>query len=122
MLADSKAPPAHGSIQCEVYFSDKYKPLNESLQSVVDRAVADLRKCGVLHADEPLIKAEAHLLRHANIIFDLERAEAVKIVHGYLRDIGVEYCGRYGEWGYLWTDESYISGERAAERALSAGG
>jgi hypothetical protein len=31
----------------------------------------------------------------------------------------VGYCGRYGDWGYMWTDESYISGERAAEAALS---
>ena len=29
------------------------------------------------------------------------------------------YCGRYGDWGYMWTDESFISGERAAEKALS---
>jgi hypothetical protein len=60
------------------------------------------------------------LLPYANIIFDLERAAALKIVHGYLDEIGIAYCGRYGDWGYLWTDESFKSGESAAERALSA--
>jgi len=58
-------------------------------------------------------------LRYANIIFDLDRADALKIVHGYLDDIGISYCGRYGDWGYMWTDESFKSGEVAAERALS---
>jgi hypothetical protein len=58
------------------------------------------------------------LLRYANIIFDLERAEAVKTVHAYLDEVGICYAGRYGEWGYMWTDESFISGERAAERSL----
>ena len=38
----------------------------------------------------------------------------------YLDDIGIAYCGRYGDWGYMWTDESFKSGEKAAERALSA--
>ena len=28
------------------------------------------------------------------------------------------YCGRYGDWGYMWTDESFISGERAARKIL----
>ena len=37
----------------------------------------------------------------------------------YLDDMQIAYCGRYGDWGYLWTDESFISGERAAERALA---
>ena len=59
-------------------------------------------------------------LRYANIIFDLDRAAAVKTVHGYLDELGIAYCGRYGEWGYMWTDESFKSGEQAAERTLSA--
>ncbi len=59
------------------------------------------------------------LLPYANIIFDLERADALKTVHGYLDDIGIAYCGRYGDWGYMWTDESFISGEKAAEKTLS---
>jgi len=36
-----------------------------------------------------------------------------------LDEIGVNYCGRYGDWAYLWTDDSFKSGERAAETALS---
>ena len=40
------------------------------------------------------------MLRYANIIFDLDRAAALKTVHGYLDDLGIAYCGRYGDWGY----------------------
>jgi hypothetical protein len=32
----------------------------------------------------------------------------------------VHSCGRYGAWGYYWTDDSFKSGEAAAERALAA--
>ena len=59
------------------------------------------------------------VIPYANVIFDLERTAALKTVHGYLDDIGIAYCGRYGDWGYMWTDESFISGERAAETALA---
>jgi hypothetical protein len=31
---------------------------------------------------------------------------------------GIRYAGRYGEWGYMWTDESYKSGEAAATKAV----
>ena len=58
------------------------------------------------------------LVPYANIIFDLDRSAALEIVHGYLGDIGVHYCGRYGDWGYLWTDEAFVSGENAAQKAL----
>jgi hypothetical protein len=61
---------------------------------------------------------EAMLLPYANIIFDLDRAAALKTVHGYLDDIAIAYCGRYGDWGYMWTDESFISGEQAALKVL----
>ena len=60
------------------------------------------------------------LLPYANVIFDLEREKALKTVHGYLDDLGIAYCGRYGDWGYMWTDESFKSGELAAERALQS--
>jgi hypothetical protein len=53
------------------------------------------------------------------VIFDHDRAPSLKVVHGFLDEIGVGYCGRYGDWGYMWTDESFKSGERAAETTLS---
>jgi hypothetical protein len=59
------------------------------------------------------------LLPYANIIFDLDRAAALNTVHGYLDDLGIAYCGRYGDWGYMWTDESFKSGELAADKLLS---
>jgi hypothetical protein len=74
-----------------------------------------------LREEDEILVRDARLIQYANVIFDLDRASAVDIVHGYLDDIGIAYCGRYGDWDYMWTDESYISGERAAEAALSRG-
>jgi len=120
MLAASNAPPGCGSVQAEVYFSDKYRPLAQPLDDIVERVVADLRKTGTLRDDDAIVTRHAAVVRHANVIFDLDRTKALEAVHGYLDDVGIAYCGRYGDWGYMWTDESYISGERAAESVLSA--
>ena len=58
------------------------------------------------------------LIPYANIIFDLDRPKALATVHGYLESLGIGWCGRYGEWGYLWSDEAFVSGERAAQKVL----
>jgi protoporphyrinogen oxidase len=120
MLAASNAPEGTGSIQAEVYFSQKYKPFRGSPDDWIEPVIKDLRRCGYIREEDEILDKRAMLLPYANIIFDLERAAALKIVHGYLDEIGIAYCGRYGDWGYLWTDESFKSGESAAERALSA--
>jgi protoporphyrinogen oxidase len=119
MLAASNAPPGKGSIQAEVYFSDKYKPLTGSPDDCIEPVIADLKRCGILREDDKILSKSSMLVKYANIIFDLERADALKIVHGYLEDIGINYCGRFGDWGYLWTDESFISGENAAQKMMA---
>jgi len=121
MLSSRNAPPGTGSIQAEVYFSSKYRPFTGSAEDCIEPVIRDLRRCGVLQDEDKVLSRKAMLLPYANIIFDLERAAALEIVHGYLDDIRISYCGRYGDWGYMWTDESFISGEKAAERALAAG-
>jgi protoporphyrinogen oxidase len=120
MLSATNAPSGCGSIQAEVYFSSKYRPLTQSPEDLIDPVIADLRRTGTLRDDDAIVSRHATMVRYANVIFDLERAAALETVHGYLKEIGINYCGRYGDWGYMWTDESYISGERAAESALAS--
>jgi protoporphyrinogen oxidase len=121
MLSSTNAPPGTGSIQAEVYFSDKYKPLTGSPDDWIEPVIRDLRRCGLLREEDRILSRKTFLLRYANVIFDLDRAAALATVHGYLDDIGIKYCGRYGDWGYMWTDESFKSGEEAADRALKEG-
>jgi protoporphyrinogen oxidase len=120
MLSAQNAPPGSGSIQAEVYFSQKYKPLHGSPEDWIEPVIRDLRRCGLLRDEDQILSRKAMFLKYANIIFDLDRAAALKTVHEYLDEIGIAYCGRYGDWGYMWTDESFISGEKAADKALSA--
>jgi protoporphyrinogen oxidase len=120
MLSVTNVPPGMGNIQAEVYFSQKYKPLTGAPEDWIEPVIRDLRRCGLLRETDRVMSRSAMLLRYANIIFDLDRAAALAIVHGYLDELGIGYCGRYGDWGYMWTDESFISGEKAADRVLSS--
>ena len=119
MLSESNAPPGCGNIQAEVYFSHKYKPLTGSPDDWIQPVIADLRRCGLLRETDRILFSGSMLVPYANIIFDLDRTAALKLVHGYLDDVGIHYCGRFGDWGYLWTDESFKSGELAAQKTLS---
>jgi protoporphyrinogen oxidase len=119
MFSANNAPPGTGSIQAEVYFSSKYKPFTGSADDWIQPVIRDLRRCGILREDDAILCSKAMLVPYANIIFDLDRAAALETVHGYLDDLDIAYCGRYGDWGYMWTDESFKSGELAADKALS---
>jgi protoporphyrinogen oxidase len=118
MFSPHTVPPGCGSIQAEVYFSQKYCPLKGSPEDYVEPVIEDLRRCGILHETDKILHTNVHVSRYAQVIFDLERADALATVHGYLDDVGIAYCGRYGEWLYIWTDEAFISGENAAQKTL----
>lgn len=118
LLSPNNAPAGTNSIQAEIYFSNKYRPLDRSPQDCIKPVIKDLRRCGILNEKDNILFTDATIIPYANVIFDLDRSNALSIVHGYLDDLGIFYCGRYGEWGYHWTDESFMSGEDAAQKVL----
>jgi protoporphyrinogen oxidase len=119
MFSRNNAPPGAGTIQAEVYFSDKYRPLRGRPETLIEPVIADLRRCGFIRDTDSILLKEAAINRYANVIYDHDRAPALEIVHGYLRDVGINYCGRYGNWDHAWTDEAFISGEEAASEILA---
>ena len=118
MQSEENVPPGCGSIQAECYYSDKYRPLDREPEECIEPVIKDLYRCGVLKEGDEILFKHVMDIPYANVIFDLERREALKTVHGFLDEVGIQYCGRYGEWLYIWTDQSFISGEHAAQRAV----
>lgn len=112
-------PPGCGSLQAECYYSKKYRPLDRRPEDCIEPVIADLKRCGVLREADRILFRHAMHIPYANVIFDLESTSSVAAVHGYLDDIGIAYCGRYGDWAYIWTDQAFISGERALQNVLS---
>ncbi len=118
MLSPHNVPPGAGSIQAELYYSKKYRPLDRAPENLIEPTIRDLKRCGLLRQDDRILHRNATVVPYANIIFDLDRPAALATVLGYLEDLGIATGGRYGRWGYHWTDESFLSGEEAAQDVL----
>ena len=118
MQSPKNVPLGTGSIQAEIYYSNKYRPMDCTPEECIEPVIADLRRCGLLREEDRILFSFASIIPYANVIFDLDRPQSLETVHGYLDDIGIFYCGRYGEWGYHWSDQSFITGENAARRVL----
>jgi protoporphyrinogen oxidase len=117
-LSPRVVPDNASAIQVEWYFSEKYKPLETSPESLIEPTVAHLRSMGLLTQQDQVLVSEASFSRYANVIYDHERRPAVAMIQEFLNRVGIHSCGRYGEWNHLWTDESFLSGEAAAEAAV----
>jgi hypothetical protein len=89
---------------------------------VVSELTASTFRCEIVRQSDRIPVRHAMYLKYANAIFDLVRSTALPTVHGYLRDLGIAYCGRYGDWEYLWRGQLFISGENAMQRILDRGG
>ncbi|ODQ90198.1 hypothetical protein BHQ18_12260 [Mycolicibacterium flavescens] len=117
-LSPRVVPDGASAIQVEWYFSDKYRPLTTCPEALIAPTVAHLRSMGILKGGDMVLASEAVVARYANVIYDHDRTAALATIEEFLDQIGIHRCGRYGEWNHLWTDESFLSGERAAEAAL----
>jgi protoporphyrinogen oxidase len=117
LLSPNNAPQGSGSLQMEIYHSP-YKPLPSG--DVIDKCMHDLVRTGLLVEGEKIDVVTKREVRYANVLFDLDRERSVNIVRSYLGELGVQLCGRYGEWEYHWTDDCVLSGRGAADRVLTA--
>lgn len=115
-LAAANAPQGQGSIQVEVYHSP-YRALPTGNISAL--VLEGLHRTGVLTPRDRVLFAEEVEVPFANVIFDHPRRESLGKVGAWLDAHQVVRCGRFGEWEYFWTDDTILSGWRAAERVGS---
>jgi hypothetical protein len=53
------------------------------------------------------------VLRFGNVIFDQGMEAHRQCVLDWARAAGIASCGRFGEWDYLWSNQSLLSGYNA---------
>ncbi len=112
MLSGHNSPKGTGIVSAEIAYS-RFKPLNK--ENLFDITVNRLVKAKILRPSDKIIYQGIIDLKYAYVIYDHHRKACVKKVRDYLRKHDIETCGRFGEWGYLWTDQTILSGRRAAE-------
>lgn len=116
--APSNAPPNCSSLQFEIYSSVK-RPMTHSVEELKSNTVEGLRRMGLAMEDDILF-VHHHRLPYGNVVFDLGMEERRDRVRAWVESQGVHVAGRFGEWAYLWSNQSMMSGLQAAARAFVA--
>ncbi len=116
-FAENVVPFGMSSVSAEVSYSP-LRPLDET--GIVERVVEDLRRVGVLRADDRIRFSMTRNIRYAYCIHDFHRKAAVRTVRHWLLENDVIATGRFGLWNYFWSHEAMMSGLQAGEKARSA--
>ena len=116
-FATANAPPSMSGIQVEVYGSP-YRPLPTDHASVARGVTEELIEMGLVRDQSFVQSLHVKHVPWGNVIFDLNRRAAVKVIDDYLDRVGVVRAGRFAEWKYLMTDACVLSGRRAAAECV----
>lgn len=68
-----------------------------------------------LFAKEDIEVSDIRKIKYANVICDRKIDVNRKCIKDYLDKHGIILAGRFGEWKYYWSDQSFLSGKNAAE-------
>jgi protoporphyrinogen oxidase len=107
------APSGKSSLQFETYYS-RASPKKLSGGAMLEHVIAKGEKMKLWEASD-IETSDYREVKYANVVFDFERKKSVSIIHDYLSESGISYIGRFGEWGYLWSDQSLLSGKKIAD-------
>lgn len=105
LKSPNNAPEGCSSLQMEVYCTEN--AFTE--QELKERTVGKLIEIGIIK-EEDILFTHIGFEAYANVIFDKNIYVCREKVRKYLISQGVEPIGRFGEWGYLWSDQSLLSG------------
>ncbi|MGV7962400.1 FAD-dependent oxidoreductase [Photorhabdus tasmaniensis] len=109
-------PEGCSSLQFEVYtLSTKSNPdvsmLIENIRSyLIKNKICD---------ESDILFIDHRQLKYGNVVYDHGMEERRQLVLDFLKENNIETCGRFGEWSYLWSDQSLLSGKDAANRVIN---
>lgn len=107
-------------LQAEIYYS-KYKPRTLSLKDIKENLIDQLSRMELI-STEDVIESDVREIKYANVLFTHGIYENRKMIHKFLDDKRIYYAGRFGEWEYLWSDQSVLSGVAVANKMISQTG
>ncbi len=108
------ALPGKSSLQFEIYHS-RHKKLPASPENMVDHVIEAAEKMELFNRNDVMV-SDYRNLPYANVVFDIGMTERRDFVIEHIQAIGIFPIGRFGLWDYLWSDQSFLSGIRAAEQ------
>lgn len=108
LKSPDNAPEGCSSLQIEVYCrKDSF-----TKEELIDGTIGKLIEMRIVNEDDILF---THLKfeEYANVIFSDSIYKNRQLVREYLKSKGITTIGRFGEWDYLWSDQSLVSGMKS---------
>lgn len=110
-MSQYSAPNNCYSIQAEIYTKDgSTHLLNDS--ELLEKTIVQLDRIGAINKERVIVK-DIRYRKYCNIIFDKNIYKNREVVLSFLRNYEVVPIGRFGEWKYFWSDQSFMSGYHA---------
>ena len=110
-------PQGCSSLQFEIYYSREL-PLKFSDEELVEKTLDSMEKIGVATRADVAISDCRHV-EFANVIFYNGMEQAREIVRREVARQGIISCGRFGEWDYLWSGQSFMSGYNSIKEGFA---
>lgn len=108
MKSNDNVPQGKSSLQFEVYYT-KYNPLKYTDEELKMKIIDSITKLDIAIKEDIEIVDTRHIA-YANVVFYKGMEQDRKIVLDYLNRLDIKSIGRFGEWDYLWSDQSFLSG------------
>jgi len=116
----NNAPDGCSSLQFEIY-SSVHRPLQASVEELKENCIYALQKMGLARRQD-IALLHHKTLPYANVVFDLGMEERRKVVRAWVEACAIKLAGRFGEWDYLWSNQSFLSGYRTATALIDQSG
>ncbi|MDE1223745.1 NAD(P)-binding protein [Vibrio aestuarianus] len=101
------APEDCSSLQFEIYNPGRTSQF--LVEKLKENVLFAINKMKIAEPNEILFLEHKHL-PWGNVTFKLGMEQHRDCVRGYLEKKGVSTAGRFGEWDYLWSNQSFLSG------------
>lgn len=101
------APENYSSLQFEVYSRDINSDFTE--EKLFENVKYAIEKMNICKPNDILFLHHKHL-PYGNVIFDQGMEKHRDLVRDFFKEKGVKTVGRFGEWDYLWSNQSFLSG------------
>lgn len=113
------APLGCSSLQFEIYSSSR-SPLIRSVNQLIENCLDAMENFGIASRKDVRFTHHKHL-PYANVVFDLGMEKRRDLVRNWVESKGISLAGRFGEWAYLWSNQSFMSGRQAILNIVSRG-
>lgn len=101
------APIGCSSLQFEIYNRGTNSRFDSEM--LKENTLYALKKMAIANEND-IVFMDHRFLEFGNVIFDRGMEECRQTVLKWAGESGVVSCGRFGEWDYLWSNQSFLSG------------